>query len=241
MTANPELMTWSVLIVEDDSRTRNYFSQCVQASERLILLGALGSIKATREWVERSDRVPDVLLTDLGLPDGNGTDIIRDFRQRYPQCEALVVSMFGDEEHLLASIEAGALGYIHKDSAPENVAQTIIDLKTGSSPISPGLARRLLLRFQGGGEKAKHAEAASSGATPRLGGGISNLSTREVEILDLLARGFAYAEIAGICNLTRNTVASHVKNLYRKMQVGSRSEAVFEGVQAGIIRPFARQ
>jgi DNA-binding NarL/FixJ family response regulator len=131
---------------------------------------------------------------------------------------------------VLASIEAGALGYVHKDSGAENVAQTILDLKAGASPISPGIARRLLMHYRDG------SPATPPFATGPVAGG-SLLSAREAEILDLLARGFSYIEIAQLCGLARNTVASHVKNLYRKMHVSSRSEAVFEGMQAGFIRP----
>lgn len=224
--------TYGVLVVEDDARTRQYFAHCVQSCDRLLLMGCLGSVAEVRAWLAASETGPDALLTDLGLPDGSGIDVIRETLARFPTCEALVVSIFGDEEHVLASIEAGALGYVHKDSGAENVAQTILDLKAGASPISPGIARRLLMHYRDGGVAAPPA-----GPGQAVGG--SPLSGREAEILDLLARGFSYVEIAQLCGLTRNTVASHVKHLYRKMQVSSRSEAVFEGMQAGFIRPPA--
>ena len=217
---------------------RRSFAQSVQGCGNLVLLDCLGSVGEVREWLRTPRQQPDVLLTDLGLPDGSGIDVIREVLHRYPGCEALVVSMFGDEEHVLASIEAGALGYVQKDCAPGNLADTILELKAGASPISPGIARRLLMRYRAGALPS--GQPAPSGP-PATSVPASSLTKREIEILDLLARGFSYAEIAGLCELTRNTVASHVKNLYRKMQVGSRSEAVFEGMQAGLIRPLTKR
>ena len=228
MNLPPSAPSYCVLVVEDDARTRQYFAHCVQSCDRLLLLGCLGSVAEFRSWMAASDKAPDALLTDLGLPDGSGIDVIREMLARYPSCEALVVSIFGDEEHVLASIEAGALGYVHKDSGAENVAQTILDLKAGASPISPGIARRLLMHYRDGSAALPATAAPLTSTSP--------LSGREAEILDLLARGFSYIEIASLCGLARNTVASHVKNMYRKMHVSSRSEAVFEGMQAGFIR-----
>ena len=86
----------------------------------------------------------DVMLTDLGLPDGSGLEVIRLARLRHPECEPLVISMFGDEDNVLASIEAGALGYIHKDATPDDIAHTIVEMKLGASPISPMIARGAL-------------------------------------------------------------------------------------------------
>jgi DNA-binding NarL/FixJ family response regulator len=224
-----------VVVVEDDARTRRYFAQCVDTCPQLELLGCFGGVAEARAWIARNTSGPDVLLTDLGLPDGSGIDVIRDMLARFPACDALVVSMFGDEEHVLASIEAGALGYVHKDSTPESIADTILELKRGGSPISPGIARRLLQRLS---PARTPAIAPATVAAPPAPDGMG-LTGRETEILDLLARGFSYVEIADLCKVSRNTVATHVKSLYRKMRVNSRSEAVFEAWQTGVIRPQA--
>jgi DNA-binding NarL/FixJ family response regulator len=234
-STDPAARRFTVVVVEDDARTRRFFAQCVEQCPSLRLLASLGTVHAALQWARNPPELPDVLLTDLGLPDGSGIDIIRDFARQFPQCDTLVVSMFGDEEHVLASIEAGALGYVHKDSAPENVAQTILELKAGASPISPGIARRLLTRYRGlatANQPAATSPAPKATTTAEHTG----ITPREAEILDLLARGFSYVEIANLCKLSRSTVASHVRNLYRKMQVASRGEAVFEGMQMGLIR-----
>ena len=132
---------WRVLIVEDDPEMRDFFEACVKRSPALSLVGCVGTVAQARACLDRPGMAVDVLLTDLGLPDGSGLEVIRHARRGHPACEALVISMFGDEDNVLASIEAGALGYIHKDAAPDDIAQTILDMKAGASPISPMIAR----------------------------------------------------------------------------------------------------
>jgi DNA-binding NarL/FixJ family response regulator len=139
---------WGVLVVEDDSRARAFFEASVQRSPRLFWLGSAGTVQEALAWLARTTTIPDVLLVDLGMPDGTGLDVIRDAVARFPGCEPLVVSVFGDEENVLASIEAGAVGYIHKDAAPEDIAQTIVEMKAGASPISPMIARRVLAKYR---------------------------------------------------------------------------------------------
>ena len=134
--------------------------------------------------------------------------------------------MFGDDENVLSSIEAGALGYIHKDAAPDDIAQTILDMKAGASPISPLIARRVLERFRGGADLT--ARTADDADRPAL-------SPREQEVLALIARGFTYGEIARIQKVSVHTVQTHIKNLYSKLAVHSRSEAVFEATRMGLL------
>ena len=138
---------WRVLIVEDNPQMREFFAASVQASDQLRLVGAVGSVAQARQWLDDAANGVDVLLTDLGLPDGSGLEVIRHARQVHPQCERLVISMFCDEDNVLASIEAGALGYIHKDAAPSDIAHTIVEMKAGASPISPMIARRVLSKY----------------------------------------------------------------------------------------------
>jgi DNA-binding NarL/FixJ family response regulator len=138
---------WRVLIVEDDPQMREFFAASVGRSDQLTLIASVGTVADARAFLDDAARGLDVLLTDLGLPDGSGLDVIRYARQRHPECEALVISMFGDEDNVLASIEAGALGYIHKDAAPDDIAHTILEMKAGASPISPMIARRVLSKY----------------------------------------------------------------------------------------------
>lgn len=138
---------WRVLIVEDDPQMRAFFAASVRRNGQLELVCSVGSVSEAKALLDDDESPLDVLLTDLGLPDGSGLEIIRYARLRHPGCEALVISMFGDEDNVLASIEAGALGYIHKDAAPDDIATTILQMKAGASPISPMIARRVLSKY----------------------------------------------------------------------------------------------
>ncbi|EJL76944.1 response regulator containing a CheY-like receiver domain and an HTH DNA-binding domain [Variovorax sp. CF313] len=230
------LHRWGVLVVEDDSRARAFFEASVQRSPRLFWLGSAGTVQEALGWLARTATIPDVLLVDLGMPDGTGLDVIRDAVARFPGCEPLVVSVFGDEENVLASIEAGAVGYIHKDAAPEDIAQTIVEMKAGASPISPMIARRVLAKYRSLQSAAP--PGAAPGAAPEAAAEESDrglLSAREHEVLTLIARGFSYAEIARLKGLSVHTVQTHIKNLYGKLAVHSKSEAVFEATRLGLL------
>ena len=223
---------WRVLIVEDDAPMRDFFAANVRSCSQLDLAGQADSVASACAWLDANEEAVHVLLVDLGLPDGSGLQVIRHAAQVHPQCEALVISMFGDEDNVLKSIEAGALGYIHKDSAPDNIATSILEMKAGASPISPMIARRVLAKFQ---LLSQDHVANADLPCPAIAGRPS-LSAREQEVLELIARGFSYAEIAKLHGVTVHTVKTHIKNLYRKLAVRSRSEAVFEATQLGLLR-----
>lgn len=231
---------FTVLIVEDDPLMREFFAASVVRNAQLSLLAGVGSVAEALVCLDHPSQRVDVLLTDLGLPDGSGLDVIRHARLRHPECEALVISMFGDEDNVMASIEAGALGYIHKDTTPEDVAQTILDMKAGASPISPMIARRVLAKY-----RALQVPAAPVASVPDSGWGDLHLvapmeekvqlSNREQEVLELIARGFSYAEIARLKAVSVHTVQTHIKNLYSKLAVHSKSEAVYEATRMGLL------
>ena len=232
---NPPL--WRVLIVEDDLRTRDFFVDSVSHCAELHLVAAVGTCEEARLLMENAAQVVDVLLTDLALPDGNGLDLIRLAARVQPACEALVISMFGDEESVLSSVEAGALGYIQKDFTPDNIAQTILEMKAGASPISPMIARRVLAKYHAMHLLDQQLPTAAGVPQPANEHVRSLLSAREQEVLDLIARGFSYAEIAKLQSISMHTVQSHIKNLYTKLAVHSKSEAVYEATRLGLIQP----
>jgi DNA-binding NarL/FixJ family response regulator len=230
---------WRVLIVEDDPQTREFFARSVAASPALRLVSALATVAQAREWLYGHALSVDVLLTDLGLPDGSGLEVIQLMGSLNPACEPLVISMFGDEDNVLASIEAGALGYIHKDSAPADVAQTILDMRAGASPISPMIARRVLTRFRGGASnfvlnRALPQEPSAQEAPEKIADEVA-LTPSEQEVLGLIARGFSYAEIARLRNTSVHTVQTHIKKLYAKLSVNSKNAAVFEATRMGLL------
>ncbi|MDO8249068.1 MAG: response regulator transcription factor, partial [Rhodoferax sp.] len=210
---------------------RAFFAASVQRSDQLSLVASVGTVAEARAWLDDPAYGVDVLLTDLGLPDGSGLDVIRHARLRQSSCEPLVISMFGDEDNVLASIEAGALGYIHKDATPGDIAQSILEMKAGASPISPMIARRVLTKYLNLQSNQLPAKAQRAGVAINHEsdvGGKNLLSAREQEVLELISRGFSYAEIARLKAVTVHTVQTHIKNLYGKLAVHSKSEAVFE-------------
>jgi len=206
--------TTTVMVVEDDPAFLARFCRIVAQSPTLSLLAAVGDLASARRAIDR--QAPDVLLTDLGLPDGSGIELIRETAARHPATDIMVISVFGDEEHVLASIEAGATGYILKDSLPEEFVGLIAELRAGGSPISPVIARKLLKRFQPKKEAVDPTpEPATSGLTPR-----------ESEVLALIAKGFSFGEIARLLEVSPHTITAHVKKIYQKLAVHSRGEAV---------------
>jgi len=218
------ILSWRVVLLEDDAEIRGYFEECVVSHPSLQLVASFGLLAHARSWFD--SHTADVLLTDLGLPDGNGIDLLRHLATTQPACEVIVVSVFGDEDTVLSCVEAGAVGYIHKDATPADVAQTILDVKDGASPISPMIARKVLGRLR----QAAAPRARAPGAP-----NADLLSPREAEVLELIARGLSYAEIAQLKGVTMHTVQTHIKNLYGKLAVHSRSEAVFEAGRMGLL------
>jgi DNA-binding NarL/FixJ family response regulator len=164
----------------------------------------------------------DVLLVDLGLPDGSGIDLIREVHRSHLETEIMVVTVFGDEAHVMASIEAGATGYLLKRDLPRLLTATVLELRAGGSPISPVIARQLLNRF-----------VKPPAAAP--GGEDCGLSGREREVLTFIAKGFTVLEIAGMLGLSAHTVGTHVKRIYRKLAVHSRAEALYEAGRLGLL------
>ena len=233
---------WRVLIVEDDSQMREFFAASVARCDQLVLAASFDTVADACAWLNDPSHAIDVLLVDLGLPDGSGLDVIRHAVRRNPLCEPLVISMFGDEDNVLASIEAGALGYIHKDSTPYDIAQTILDMRKGASPISPMIARRVLSKYFS--LQLNKREAQTSAQPIAIKNIVNNpqeaevrslLSKREQAVLELIARGFSYLEIARLQSISVHTVQTHIKNLYGKLAVHSKSEAVFEATRLGLI------
>ena len=132
----------TVMVVEDDPAFLTRFCKIVSSDAELELFAAVADLASARQAMRTA--VPDVLLIDLGLPDGSGIDLIGETARRRPETDIMVITVFGDEDHVLASIEAGATGYILKDSLPVEFVYLIKQLRAGGSPISPVIARQLL-------------------------------------------------------------------------------------------------
>jgi DNA-binding NarL/FixJ family response regulator len=208
----------TVLIVEDDARVRQRLAAALAGASGFTLFGVAGSLQAAAALL--AHRLPAVALVDLGLPDGDGSTLIRWLTTRVPAPDVLVLSVFGDEQHVVGAIEAGARGYLLKDEGREAIVTAIRELLAGGSPISPAVARHVFARLCGVGTPAADA--------PRL-------TPAETDILRLIAKGYSAPEIAGLRGVSTATVPVHIKNIYRKLSVHSRGEAVFEALQLGLI------
>ena len=221
-----------VLIVEDDVAFRDRYAAILAKDSAFDVVASVGT--GAEGMAMLGLRQPDVLLIDLGLPDISGIEVIRHATQVLPACECMVVTVFGDEEHVLASIEAGASGYLLKDASEESFLSGIRELINGGSPISPIIARRLLRRFQADAEPG--AAPPQTPAAEESPDSDVRLSAREREILLLASKGFNYPEMGKLMGISPHTVTSHVKKIYRKLAVHSRGEAVFEANRMGLIR-----
>jgi len=163
-------------------------------------------------------------LLDLGLPDGSGIEIIDFIRDQGLSTDVIVISMFGDEKHILNAISAGAMGYLLKDEEHQKIETSITQMLNGGSPISPSIARHLLKYHQQQMEK----NIASSV-------GKIKLTNREIDILKKISKGFTCKEISAMENISYHTVATHVRNIYKKLSVNSRAEALYEAYSMGLL------
>lgn len=213
----------TVMVVEDDPAFLTRFCGIIASSPDLALFAAVSDLASARSVIARE--APDVLLTDLGLPDGSGIDLIRETARQHPATDIMVISVFGDDLHVLASIEAGATGYILKDDRPEEVVNLIFQLRAGGSPISPLIARQLLKRFK------RNEALVGLAPVPQAPG----LTQRESEVLALIAKGFNFGEIARLLEVSPHTINAHVKKIYQKLAVHSRGEAVYEAGRMGLL------
>jgi DNA-binding NarL/FixJ family response regulator len=226
----------SVVMVEDNPLHLQRYRENLALDASLVLLGEFGTARDIKAVA--AGLAPDVALVDLRLPDGSGFDVIRHIRRVSPQTAVMVVSVFGGERNLLEAIEAGATGYLLKDSLPDDFNASIHALSAGESPISPSLARLLLERMRPGAPaagapaatSAPAAAAAASAAEP------SPLSVRETAILEAIARGRSLAEIGAALHISPLTVKTHVQNIYRKLEATSRQQAVFLAQQRGLLK-----
>ncbi|WP_423459286.1 response regulator [Ottowia sp. VDI28] len=224
--------TIRVAVVEDDSACRMALAHALQAAPDMRVQWLACSRAEALEELAKNTPL-DVLVLDLGLPDGSGLDVLAALRERSPDAMVMVSTIFGDEENVLRSIEAGAMGYLLKDLSAQALVDEIRSLRAGGSPINPMVARKLLMRAASLG----HAGAAPAppSALPAQSPAWSGpaLSAREAEVLRLVARGYTVDEVADELKVSRHTVRTFVRRIYDKLQVTSRAEAVREGERQG--------
>jgi len=219
----------TVAIVEDDDETRARLAASIRARADFRLTGTFATGRKALRALDRE--VPDVLLVDLGLGDVSGLDIIRHVAAHHPTCDMLVITVFGDENHVITALQAGARGYLLKDALTRDITVDIAELRNGGSPLSPIIARQLLKRLHDPAPPAAPVPAAVNREHSTEDG----LTRREIEILRTIARGFTYAETAQLLGVSMQTVHAHLKRIYRKLAVHSKTEAVYEADARNLI------
>lgn len=214
-------MNARVLIVEDREATARRLARTINADPSLTVIGCVQDVQEAIE-VLKQER-PDVALVDLGLPDGSGLEVISECDRSPWGCQAIVISIFGDEERVIDAIRHGAKGYLQKGATPEDIISGIKAVQSGGSPISPQIARHLLQELN------RPTRAEPSNEREDI------LTPREQEILTFLSQGFRRQEVADKFNISLGTVGNHINNIYKKLGVNSNLGAVAKAGRLGLI------
>jgi len=218
-----------VLVVEDQPKILKNQLKLLDAVPEIEIVGTAMNGESAIDEIPRCN--PHVLLLDLGLPRMSGIEVTREVKTRWPSVEILIFTIFDEEEKVLDAIKAGASGYLLKGATADKIVEAIRDVCAGGTVIQPSLARNLLKHFRSGAEPAQ-AAASPEAAAPD---GLRPLSDREKEILQLIAKGISNSEAAGILNVSKATIRTHLEHIYQKLEVTNRVEAVTEGIRKGLI------
>ena len=208
----------NLLIYEDRPDLRASLEMLLGGLPDLHLAGAFPNCKNVAEEVRNLQ--PQVVLMDINMPEYDGLYGLQIIKELRPETEVIMFTVFEEEEKIFAALEAGASGYLLKDTPPMKLYEAIRDVILGGAPMSPGIARRVLERFK----KPPVAHASTF-----------HLSKRETEILHLLVKGHTYKRIAADCFISMDTVRGHLKNIYAKLQVNSGKEAVAKALRHKIV------
>jgi DNA-binding NarL/FixJ family response regulator len=239
-----------VLVVEDQPKILKTQIKLLETYPDIEIVGSALSGETALEEVEA--KRPEVLLCDLGLPQMSGIDVTRAVKSRFPEIEILIFTIFDEEEKVIEAITAGAAGYLLKGAPAEKIVEAIKDVKAGGSVIQPNLARALLRmigaqvptagsapagRPGGSGSAGRHGadEPHEGEPTPPPNANVSLLTDRELEILQIIAKGLSNNEAAKVLGLSKATIRTHLEHIYEKLDVTNRVEAVTEGIRQGII------
>ena len=202
-------MSIRVSIIEDDAALRRVIRERVSSDPRFHVASDYASAESAVTQLTKDQ--PDVVLSDINLPGMSGIECVRRLKPQMPQTQFLMLTVYDDSENIFQALAAGATGYLVKRASRGELLDAIVNVHRGESPMSSGIARKVVASFQ-------RPEAADS-ATEKL-------SPRERQVLELLAQGFLYKEIADQLRLSIPTVNGYVRSIYEKLQVHSRSQAV---------------
>jgi DNA-binding NarL/FixJ family response regulator len=210
----------NVLLLEDHSETRQWLSEMLQSAFMSVEIHKAASLAQANQLLTEGNY--ELAMVDLNLPDGTGVDFIRTLKKHFPETYVVVATVFDDDEHLFPALEAGAEGYLLKDLSSADFIDSLRGIIKGEPPISPSIARKMIRHF--------HQSHKQQQAKPE-----SELSKRETEILSLIAKGLNRNQAAEQLHISPNTVASHLKTIYSKLNVSSRAEATLQALKLGLV------
>lgn len=217
------------LVVEDVAESGRWLRCLLEEAFPGIKVSVCRNCRSSVEYLSANH--PDLALVDINLPDGNGLHLIPRILQTSPQASVIVTTILDDQEHILTALQAGAHGYLLKDLSEQQFIRKLRGILKGDPPLSPKVARKVLQYFNGNGSPTTHKDTTSSPAATEVEG----LSEREREVFVLIAKGLSRKEVAELLHLSDNTIATHVRNVYRKLNISSRAEAALEACRLGLI------
>jgi len=230
-------MSVRLFIVEDQPVILKNQVKLLEMEPEIEICGTALSGEDALTSLRVMQQLPDVILCDLGLPHMSGTEVTKRVKEKYPQIEILIFTVFDEEEQVLQAIRAGASGYLLKGAESSKIVEAIKEIRQGGTVIQPSLARSLLRHFrmplEGKPRDLRYSQDLRGQIA--LEEGRRSLTERELECLQMIAKGLSNNEAAGVLGLSKATIRTHLEHIYQKLDVTNRVEAVTEGIRQGII------
>lgn len=215
----------SALVIEDLPEIRSWLAEVAREAFPGLRVVEAARLDEGLACVGREKF--DLALIDLGLPDGSGIDVVSALHSQQPKALPVVVTIYDDDEHLFPALQAGAFGYLLKEQPREALIAQLLRMTQGEPPLSPPIARRVLAYFGDAAQKRAQLLRQLDKDT--------GLTERETEVLQRVAKGYTLPEVAQQFGLSRHTVATHIRQIYRKLDVSSRAEATLEAARRGLV------
>ncbi|WGZ94743.1 MAG: response regulator transcription factor [Candidatus Thiothrix putei] len=220
-----------VLIVEDVPETAEWLGAVLQQAFGEVHLNVATTCQQARQLLGKVSI--NLALLDINLPDGSGIDLVAGVHQHYPNAYIVITTIFDDEEHILQAVQAGAHGYLLKDSSERVFIQKLRGILSGDPPLSPSISRRILQYFSAAGSAHSTPDNQHSAVNRS---DVASLSPREREVLILVAKGLSRGDVAELLGLSTNTVARYIRDVYQKLNISSRAEAAVEACRMGLVK-----